>query len=145
MEFGHLGFVWTEYCLFRTCLSVWYGSYRQTCSLTNIVFPYLCKRWSGDLHWCIYFSNFTFWVQRAEARLLVEDWDGAVADFKAALQHNPQVRISYNCALCNVIVLNNVMGVSILRGVHSLVFFVAGPTEKSKFCLSRIRRSYLKW
>ncbi|KAG0625645.1 hypothetical protein M758_2G070900 [Ceratodon purpureus] len=28
--------------------------------------------------------------QRAEAKLLVEDWEGAVADFKAAIQQNPQ-------------------------------------------------------
>lgn len=28
--------------------------------------------------------------QRAEARLLVEDWEGAVADFKAAIEQNPQ-------------------------------------------------------
>jgi hypothetical protein len=30
-------------------------------------------------------------MQRAEAKLLVEDWEGAVADFKAAIQQNPQV------------------------------------------------------
>lgn len=29
-------------------------------------------------------------VQRAEARLLVEDFEGAVADYKAAVQKNPQ-------------------------------------------------------
>lgn len=52
----------------------------------------------------------------------MEDWDGAVADFKAALQHNPQVQISYNGALCNVIVLNNVMGVSMLSVEYTLVF-----------------------
>ncbi|CAM6043781.1 unnamed protein product [Sphagnum compactum] len=31
-------------------------------------------------------------VQRGEARLLVEDWEGAVADFKAAVQQSPQDR-----------------------------------------------------
>jgi hypothetical protein len=30
-------------------------------------------------------------MQRGEARLLVEDWEGAVADFKAAVQQSPQV------------------------------------------------------
>ena len=44
-----------------------------------------------------------------------------MADFKAALQHNPQVQISYNCALCNVIVLNNVMEVSIFSVEYTLL------------------------
>lgn len=36
-------------------------------------------------------DSLVFSLQRAEAKLLVEDWEGAVADFKAAIQQNPQV------------------------------------------------------
>lgn len=43
-----------------------------------------------------------------------------MADFKAALQHNPQVQISFISALCSVIVLNNVIGVSIFSMEYTL-------------------------
>jgi hypothetical protein len=39
-----------------------------------------------------YLVIFSFFYQRGEAKLLSEDWEGAVQDLKEAAQKSPQVK-----------------------------------------------------
>lgn len=39
-------------------------------------------------------------LQRGEAKLLTEDWEGAVSDLKEASQKSPQVGADPSCSMC---------------------------------------------
>lgn len=43
--------------------------------------------------------------QRGEAKLLTEDWEGAVEDLKSAAQKSPQVSHNIECSLRCVLIL----------------------------------------